>query len=407
MKKTYLAWIFSSTDYYKSIIPSYYLLKQLSKNFTKVYLINLENLKLFKDFHSNEPKLEKIDNVKQDFSFNENVEYFCPKNKSEFKNFMENKYIVAISNLGRHLSDIPLHIYLSKYNTKLVQVSFVGNIQETSIEITNILKFIIYFINKNISYKIITILSILKIVPKVDIRFTSNSRLVFKKNLLRKFIEYFKIAYVKKYILVNSKSYDLSIENKKKITQENIAYLDPMIDNVEMKAIRGEINKENIQKHYLQLIRFLKEIELFFNKKIIVCLHPRDNYLEKKEIFKDFKVVQYKTQETILKSFLVVFFETSAIIDAIILKKKLLTLYSNLIDATYKHGSDRYVKELGITQFNINDLDKYQYLNKIFSIMEKTTPNYENYIKKNIKPDTDEPGYLKIVRILKEKYFIS
>ena len=60
-----MAWIFTGTDFYKSIIPSYFLLKKLSENFDKVYLINLENLKLFKSFHSDEQKLEISDENKK------------------------------------------------------------------------------------------------------------------------------------------------------------------------------------------------------------------------------------------------------------------------------------------------------------------------------------------------------
>lgn len=408
MKKTYLAWIFSATDFYKSIIPSYFLLNKLSENFNKIYLINLENLKIFKGFHSNESKLEITDNIKKKFSFrNNNVEYFCPKDKSEFKNFMRDKKIFAISNLGRYFSDISLHLLISKYNIKLVQVSFVGNIQETSFKFKNIFRFIIYFFNKNISYKIITILSILGIVPKVEIRFTSISSLVNKKNFLRKLIEFFKISYVKKYILVNSRSYDIAVEKKNYLSQENIIYLDPMINNVELKAVEGNINQNKFNNHYYQLKKFLKNIEFLFKKKIIICLHPRDNFSEKEKIFEDFKVVQHETGENILKSSLVIFFETSAIIDAIIFKKKLLNLYSNFISSTFKTGADRYVSKLNILQININEIDKLGDYNKINSDLEKSILNYDKYIKENIKPDTDEVGHLKIIRHLKKEYLIS
>ena len=167
---------------------------------------------------------------------------------------MKDKNFV-ISNLGRYFSDIPLHLLISKYNIKLFQVSFVGNIQETSFKFKNIFKFIIYFFNKNISYKIITILSILGLVPKIEIRFTSISNVV-NKNFLRKLIEFFKISYVKKYILVNSKSYDIAFEKKNYLSQENIIYLDPMIDNVELKAVEGDINQSNFNNHYHQLKKF-------------------------------------------------------------------------------------------------------------------------------------------------------
>ena len=58
MKKTYLAWIFTGNDYFQSIVPHFFLLKKLSENFEKVYLINLVNLKLFEDVRSVSSKLE-------------------------------------------------------------------------------------------------------------------------------------------------------------------------------------------------------------------------------------------------------------------------------------------------------------------------------------------------------------
>ena len=58
MKKTYLAWIFTGNDYFQSIVPHFFLLKKLSENFDKIYLINLVNLKLFEDTRSVSSKLK-------------------------------------------------------------------------------------------------------------------------------------------------------------------------------------------------------------------------------------------------------------------------------------------------------------------------------------------------------------
>ena len=136
-------------------------------------------------------------------------------------------------------------------------------------------------------------------------------------------------------------------------------------------------------------------------------MHPRDDLFEKKEIFKDFEVIQHKTRENILKSSLVIFFESSAIIDAVIMKKKIITIYSNFLDKSMKEGSDRYKYELGILQLNISDNLNINDIKSIDTILNNNLNNYKSYIKRNVKPDTDEPGYLKVTRILKERYFIS
>ena len=60
-----------------------------------------------------------------------------------------------------------------------------------------------------------------------------------------------------------------------------------------------------------------------------------------------------------------------------------------------------------ILQLDIKDETKTKNKNQLINILDQNIKNYDNYIIKNIKPDTDELGYLKIIRILKEKYFIS
>ena len=58
-------------------------------------------------------------------------------------------------------------------------------------------------------------------------------------------------------------------------------------------------------------------------------------------------------------------------------------------------------------QFNISDNLSIDDIKSIDTILNNNLDNYKSYIKRNVKPDTDEPGYLKVIRILKERYFIS
>ena len=54
----------------------------------------------------------------------------------------------------------------------------------------------------------------------------------------------------------------------------------------------------------------------------MVCIHPGHDLKESQSIFKEFKVVKFKTREYIYKAFLVTNFDSSAVDDAILLKKK-------------------------------------------------------------------------------------
>ena len=192
---------------------------------------------------------------------------------------------------------------------------------------------------------------------------------------------------------------------KNKSSEEQITYLDPNLNDEFNRALTGKLPKENFDRHYNSLINFLKKFQKIFKKKIMICIHPRDNLEEKKKIFHDFEVVQFKTRENVIKSSIVLFFDTSAIIDAIILKKKVLTLYSDHLDKNLQKGSTQYKNKLGILQLNIKDVNKLVEKENLIKAMNYNIKNYENYINQNIKPDTDELGYSKIVRIIKERYF--
>ena len=404
MKKTYLAWIYTRTNDYHFIIPHYFLINKLSENFEKIYLINLEELKLYKDYGSfpHQSKISVKD--KEKYPLKKNVEFINPSNKYEFNNFMKDKNIIAISNITRRFPNLPIHFILSKHKIKLIQCSYVGNVQFNLFDFKINYRSFEFFFYKHLSYKIVTLLKNLGLVPKIDIKFTS-FKYHFKKNFFKKILEFFNFYYIKEYILINSRSYDLALIEKNKSSEEQITYLDPNLNDEFNRALTGKLPKENFDRHYNSLINFLKKFQKIFKKKIMICIHPRDNLEEKKKIFHDFEVVQFKTRENVIKSSIVLFFDTSAIIDAIILKKKVLTLYSDHLDKNLQKGSTQYKNKLGILQLNIKDVNKLVEKENLIKAMNYNIKNYENYINQNIKPDTDELGYSKIVRIIKERYF--
>ena len=89
-----------------------------------------------------------------------------------------------------------------------------------------------------------------------------------------------------------------------------------------------------------------------------------------------------------------------------ILKKKIITLKSDSLDYKFfQTGSSHYKNKLGVLQINIKEIDNLIKKDELLMIIDKNTNNYKNYIFENIKPDSDEFGYLKIIRIIKERYF--
>ena len=80
-------------------------------------------------------------------------------------------------------------------------------------------------------------------------------------------------------------------------------------------------------------------------KKVTVCIHPSTNLEYMKKVYKHFNVTQFKTREKIYSSFITVFYETSAIVDALILKN-LIVLENKLMGETWSQYINVYPKNM-------------------------------------------------------------
>ncbi len=86
-----------------------------------------------------------------------------------------------------------------------------------------------------------------------------------------------------------------------------------------------------------------------------MSIHPNDDLELKKKYFSDFEVVQYQTRENIYKAFMILFFGSSAIIDAVILKKRIIGIVSSVMDKNQIRAVSQYIDECGIEKINIDD----------------------------------------------------
>ena len=232
-------------------------------------------------------------------------------------------------------------------------------------------------------------------MPKNEINFTSNIDILrnIEKSKIKKFLYKKKLLYSKNIELVNSRTHDIFFEKKIDTSKEDqITYLDFNLNHEIQLSLRGNLSEEHINRYYNNIIKFLKDISKIFEKKIVVCIHPRDNLEVKKKIFKDFRVLQNVTSENITKSFLVVFFESSAIIDAILTKKRIITLVSNDLDENMLNGSNIYRDRLGITQIHLENYKNIEKI-KLTEELNDNIKNYDKYIKDNISPVGNEIGY--------------
>ena len=267
--------------------------------------------------------------------------------------------------------------------------------QKDKIILGNLFKSFKYNANKIIYEWFLVFLRFLKILPKFEIYFLSNKK-EFKKmknNFFKKSLSSFK-----KIEIINSKTHDSFSKNKNKIDNKYIVLLDDFFDHPSSIKLRGKILDTEIKEHYILLNKFLKKIKNFFKKEIVICIHPRDNLKKKKKIFKNFKVFQFETQKYIFRSFLILFFDTSSILDGILLRKKMLAIYSNFNDDNVKYHIKGYKKKLNIQNQNINDLNfsKKEILNK----SKIPIQNFSNYINSYINTDGKRLGIEKITTLV-------
>jgi len=410
-KKKCLGFIYDEkiTTHLKNVLSNnIHHINNIASCFEEIYILNLNNFNWFTK------KKHGFEKIFRDFSFNKKIKFYNPKNSVELDSFFKDKDFHGIITLGKTVNELPIHLLLKKHNVKFFQISNFGNKQIG--ELPSKKSFLRGYFNiiwRVFMHKLFIILKVFGVIPKIEIRFTSNkiwTNLSKKKqSIYNKIIRFFKISYAKKVIIINSRAYDLLNKNKFIKNEKYIILLDEMFNNEQYLRLGTYTDKKIIKIHYENLIKKLKIISKYYKKKVIICIHPSDNLKEKKNIFSDFIVKQYQTKKYVYQSKLVLFFESSAIIDAIILKKKIMTILSNALDTNQTANNMHYVNEIDIPFLNVDEdltfdkdtINKYKYDKK------KINKSYNSYINKYIAPDNSNiQGYVKISNIIKKNFFL-
>lgn len=369
------------------------LIEEINLNIKNFIIVNSSNIVFF--------------SKKEKFKINcDKYKFFNPLTILEFKNFLINNNVVAsISNFGRDYGTYNLHRILTKFSVPQIIISNLGNIQMSfAYSLTNpILTIKTYFI-RVLFKKIIHLLVIIKHLSPIAIRFTADKFLynnLKKKTLQNFFYKYFK--FTKEIVLVNSRSYDFFLKNNNFISEEYIVHLDAFLNYREETQLRGDLSENTLKNHYLYLEKFLKKLSFEFKKEVIVCIHPLYNLEHHRFYFKDFKIFKFRTREFIYKSFIVTTFDSSAICDAVILKKKIIGLKSNYMTLNEIKHAEYYARRVGymflntISDFNFSSQD-------LLKKLDAQKLNYEDYLNKNHIIDRDLNGTKKIIGIIKKKY---
>ena len=186
--------------------------------------------------------------------------------------FFKNNNSIIINNIGKNLSDLKLLFLIRLIKIPQVQIL---NTDVVSYERKYEKHFLIifkFFFQKKIIPKFITFLSIVGIISKIDICFTTKN---FQYNRInKKFFFNENFNYVKRSILINSLAYDICKTQIRKIKKNHILYLDYNVNHLDTVEIRGQLSKKVENDHYERVKKTLKKIAKLYKKKVIVSIHP-------------------------------------------------------------------------------------------------------------------------------------
>ena len=385
---------FSGLDAY--FVANKDLLKLLSKEFSYTYFVNCTNLKTYNKQKQFQKKIKS--------KFPKKIKFFNPKNFKEFDNFLDKKKPLIINNIGRGFEFYKLLYFLKKKNIPQVLLGNVGNIQASTYywHLPNF-KLIIFLFTILIPRWISTVLVFIGIFNPIDVRFVSNKKhydYYLKRENNKKFLKL--PRYYKKLVLVKGKIFDNYEKYRNKLEEKYILLLEMQPEYRSMSEV-SELKKDLINAHYKNLNNLLHKLSKTFKKKVIISIHPEYNLKIAEKRYPKLKVAKLKTKDYILKSFLILFFDSSAILPAFVMNKKVITLRSKLFKGI-RYNSDLYKDYLNLKSVNINNdikIDKNQFIKDL----ENRTKSYYNYLKTYSASNLLEPGNKFIIKYFKKKYF--
>ena len=162
MKIKCLGFILSVEDYEKFIKLNKELINELSKNFEKIYVVNVINLRL-------RVSKSKIINERL---FPSNFECLNFDTSKEFLNFFKNKYFVGIQYLDKNPDFFKIFLLIKLSKIKNVMIMNLGNLGlSNTIDFNPKYIFAFKHYYQKGFYKLFRILTILNIFPKIDLLF--------------------------------------------------------------------------------------------------------------------------------------------------------------------------------------------------------------------------------------------
>ena len=144
------------------------------------------------------------------------------------------------------------------------------------------------------------------------------------------------------------------------------------------------------------------EISKLYQMPVKICKHPKNE--SDHPFYKTFEISKNSTDKEIYKSKIVIFTLSSAILNAVLLKKSIINIRSSYLGNYMSNIGRQYVQQLGLVSFDIdtvNKLDKTQLDNKL----KESIKNYSTYINKKLLADGNISQNQKIASILEQEFY--
>jgi len=376
------------------------LIRELSKKFDFIYILNLFNLKIF----SKKKKFEYKEKI------NEKLYIINFVSNNDFNEFILQKKIIAIFIMGKDPTYFNIHYQLKKNNIKLIMImnqSQIGNKMTADIRLKYLFKaYKNYFIKG--FYYFFRLMTIINIFPKISLLFESNLQIKkfienSRSKKIEKYLPFLKLSYFDEVVTVNSIYFDkMNHLLKHKFQKKKIIYVDTHFDHPDRVSREGKIDLKNQNIFYEKLNIFLSKISLLYDMPVKISKHPSNQ--SKHVFYNSFEISNKSTDEEIIDSDIIVYTLSSAILNAVILKKKIINIQSKLLGDYLENISRQYVESLGLVSFNIDE--KYD-LNKseLDAQLNKSITNYNNYINFKLMADGNKLSCEKISEVILAKFF--
>ena len=247
--------IFFSSKKIEKILSVYNdLIRSLPVEYEKFYFINF-----YRIMNNDQEDLNDYKKYEQQY----NIKIICPKDKKEFNNFVEKRFIFVFDNLGKNFDYFKVRSIINRKNIKLILLQNIGYFSNQGTLEKNIsVKNFLYLIKKNFTKKLFRLLVFFKIFAPIYIYFECRKEIVencqqhekkFQNNDL------FNYLFFQNTIMINSRSYDYFLKKSFEKSEEKIIFIDGNYQHLDV------LQRENLNiEKFFWFKKFIKRYFKYF-----------------------------------------------------------------------------------------------------------------------------------------------